>query len=1017
MRRGAILAAILALVGLDAARPALAQTTAEWTVMLYLDGDQGTAARDNQTISDFNELETVGSSRNLNLVVQWDRGTAQDDLDALYPTDTTQSWTATRRYLVIQDPNQTGTDADDLLNTDAGYRINSPLLLDLGELDMSSEDTLVDFCQWTFERFPAKRYMLVLSGDGTGWTPRSVKSSSRAMLSDIDPNNDLMSDSAQRSALTRIQGLLGANLPVLILDVGRQATIEMAYQDRDLVDYQLARWLQPEQDGYPYDVWMQRLSTALPTDNQTLETMLNNFASDYLGSYASGTNLLGGAQSTTVGVYRMSQLQTVVDNLDTLAAALLSDLPTFAPSLFRVLSKVQRGRSALYDANDIDLKHFCTLIAAEFQDTTVLTAASILSGSIDAMMVNASARNGVVVGGFNVGNFNGLAAYFPAAAANYDTGYASATDFVGSSQWDELVQGLLTLFSDQNGPQITIGSPLIGSTIIENPPTISATIVDLETGGRVNESSIVLTLDGQVVNAADYTYNADTGILNYPIPNALAVSSHTFSISASDLSGNDSSASGNFRIAVPSILAGVQTFSLPRLVTTAEVDPTLIFGRDNFSIVRWVPTLFGSTKYRSYPDSYASFLPPDAASTLVRPTVAKPPAGLGYWVRVVEARPLPSLPGTAVTDSEYVIQLYADPSGSAGWNMIADPFDVAAIGLASTSVRLDDGRRITFSQAINERLTPGVLFTYVPNSTNPNASGSYTFSDAGQGQLTRLQGHWLKVNQDLTLVISSGSRMTDRQAAAARARESVRLQPAGGWSLQLVAATETGQDTAEFGVSPVTRAAYDPRWDVAAPPSLPEAVTIRSLHSDWGVDSGRYVRDYRGPAAAEAWELEVAAPAGEVTVSWPSLRRVPGDVRLRLTDLETGQQQSLRTTAAYRFVSRGGTRALRLVAERRHGGMLQLSALTVTAGRGRGYGIGYVLSSAAEVQVTIRGLSGSVVRQLGAVAAGAGRGELYYDGRAADGSPLPNGIYQLEVTAQTADGELTRQLRTIRVVR
>lgn len=229
-------------------------------------------------------------------------------------------------------------------------------------------------------------------------------------------------------------------------------------------------------------------------------------------------------------------------------------------------------------------------------------------------------------------------------------------------------------------------------------------------------------------------------------------------------------------------------------------------------------------------------------------------------------------------------------------------------------------------------------------------------------------------------------------------------------------AGEAGWDQLQVGASNSTGDGYDRSWDVAAPPPLPGGVELRAIHGDWGVDSGRYMRDLRGPAGSQVWDLEVVAPAGEVTVSWPELRSLPSDLQLTLSDPTTGRARSLRTSSGYRFEHAGGSRSLRLTATRADGGALALQAVTVTRGRGAGWGIGYTVSRAADVVAVIRSLNG---RELASVAgtAEAGRGQLFWDGRTAGGQPVPNGIYRIEVIATDADGATARQVRVVQIVR
>ncbi len=116
-----------------------------WTIMLYQDADDQVLERD--IYLDLNEAERVGSSQNVQIVAQMDRFRAgyQGDGD----------WTSARRYYVTQDND---------LNV-----VHSQLAQELGEVDMSDGQTLVEFVQWSVQNFPADKYVLILSDHGLGW--------------------------------------------------------------------------------------------------------------------------------------------------------------------------------------------------------------------------------------------------------------------------------------------------------------------------------------------------------------------------------------------------------------------------------------------------------------------------------------------------------------------------------------------------------------------------------------------------------------------------------------------------------------------------------------------------------------------------------------------------------------------------------------------------------------------------------------------------------------------------------
>ena len=116
-----------------------------WLVMLYFDADDAVLEED--MYFDFNEVEYIGSTDRVQIVVQIDRNSEvfEDDGD----------WTTTRRYYVTKDND---------LNT-----IHSEMIADLGKVDMGSSETLLDFTTWAIETYPSDKVVLIMSDHGSGW--------------------------------------------------------------------------------------------------------------------------------------------------------------------------------------------------------------------------------------------------------------------------------------------------------------------------------------------------------------------------------------------------------------------------------------------------------------------------------------------------------------------------------------------------------------------------------------------------------------------------------------------------------------------------------------------------------------------------------------------------------------------------------------------------------------------------------------------------------------------------------
>lgn len=103
----------------------------EWTFMVYLDADNNL---ENAGIKDLNEMETVGSSDSLAIIVQMDRIPDYDSSNG--------NWAETRRYYVTKD--------NDTEN------INSDLRENLGELNMGDNNTLSSFVIWAVQTYPKR---------------------------------------------------------------------------------------------------------------------------------------------------------------------------------------------------------------------------------------------------------------------------------------------------------------------------------------------------------------------------------------------------------------------------------------------------------------------------------------------------------------------------------------------------------------------------------------------------------------------------------------------------------------------------------------------------------------------------------------------------------------------------------------------------------------------------------------------------------------------------------------------
>ena len=215
------LAGVLCLAGFSLEATA---ETAQWTYMVYLDGDNNL---ESNAITDFLEMASVGSDTDVNIVVLFDRIA---DYESSY-----DDWTDTRRGIV---------NPDDVPDTTWGTS--------LGELNMGHPQTLVDFVEWAMQTYPASRYALVLWDHGSGWHKGDEDSLLFKSVCDDDTQGDRLYMQELRNALETIE--TNEQEPDLLgLDACLMGMVEVAYEIRQQASVMVASEKKEPGAGWPFD--------------------------------------------------------------------------------------------------------------------------------------------------------------------------------------------------------------------------------------------------------------------------------------------------------------------------------------------------------------------------------------------------------------------------------------------------------------------------------------------------------------------------------------------------------------------------------------------------------------------------------------------------------------------------------------------------------------------------------------------------------------------------------------------
>lgn len=426
--------------------PAGASSGQTWTVLLYQDADDKILEQD--IFVDLNEAERVGSGPNLNVVAQIDRYQAgyQGDGD----------WTSARRYYVTQD--------QDL------QRLNSPIVDEMGEVNMASGQTLVDFVTWAMQSYPADHHVLILSDHGMGWPggwsdPTSPGRSGADMplasvLGDMIYLNEL------DQALQTIRDQTGLDAFELVgMDACLMGHLEVLAMLTPHARYAVVSQETEPALGWAYASFLTQLNTNPSASGADLGSyIVNSYIQDDQRIVDDAARAeFAGRGSPLLSLFGMPMEAPSADQVArqlsqnvTLTAADLSEVPalveslnTFAYSLQNIDQRLvaqARSYSQSYTSifgrevppSYIDLTNFAELISQNNSDNAVNQAISQMTAALGRVVV-------AEVHGPKVPGSNGISIYFPNSQlyGNANAGPQSytvaANRFVAASLWDEFL--------------------------------------------------------------------------------------------------------------------------------------------------------------------------------------------------------------------------------------------------------------------------------------------------------------------------------------------------------------------------------------------------------------------------------------------------------------------------------------------------------------------------------------------------------------------------------------------------
>jgi len=203
-----------------ASKPKTPHKKKEWTVMVYSAADNN--LQESQ-YHDVDEMERVGSSSKVNLLVQFDHGGDE----------------GAKRYY---------------LHRNKQPQVSSPALETLGDTNMADPQVLSDFIQWGIKNYPAQHYFLIVSDHGRAWKE----------LLDDDGHKNSMTVPQFGMALKNSREQTGVKIDVLGMDACLTGSTEFAYEVKDGADFLVASEETENKEGWPYEKILSQIPGATP---------------------------------------------------------------------------------------------------------------------------------------------------------------------------------------------------------------------------------------------------------------------------------------------------------------------------------------------------------------------------------------------------------------------------------------------------------------------------------------------------------------------------------------------------------------------------------------------------------------------------------------------------------------------------------------------------------------------------------------------------------------------------------
>jgi len=287
----------------------------EWTLLVFLNGHNNL---DSFGKSDINEMEKVGSTKDVNVVVQW-ASLANGNTQRLFVTK------------------------------DSSPEVKSLVVEDMAPVDMGDYRNLVEFIRWAAQKYPAKKYFVDVWNHGSGWHNLSDRFRRGGVaISDIssdDLTGNVITTEQLGQAMNEASAAIGKKIELYGSDACLMGMAEIAAEMSDSVNYFVGSQELEPGDGWHYDRLLAEWTARPKVDGAGLGKILTRSYLDGYGRNEDGITL------SVVHVGQISLLERAIQALGTAIRALPA-------SLRNNIAKIAQQSQSFYYSDYVDAGDF-----------------------------------------------------------------------------------------------------------------------------------------------------------------------------------------------------------------------------------------------------------------------------------------------------------------------------------------------------------------------------------------------------------------------------------------------------------------------------------------------------------------------------------------------------------------------------------------------------------------------------------------------------------------------------------